>query len=230
MTGKPDKTAPSIPLPLATWSVKAAIAGGYLPAAAAFGVAAVGAHFTPGTAILMSASVFGASSQTAALTLLARHSPLIVIIAMVGLVNFRHIVYGFRLAPKTHRWNPWFRAIFAFGLSDEVFAAAALGPDSLLSGPSIRFALWAYGSWVAGTVAGALLGGVLTMIWLAILSFSLPSMFAGLVGSGNPRLHAAVAAAAGWIAVWIAILLGFPDIGLGAAAVAGWFVGSGDAR
>lgn len=198
------------------------VALGYLPASFAFGAAAAGVGFTTVEAGLLSAFVFSGANQVFLLAAVVAAMAPLAITALAVAASLRHLLYGFVLAPKVGGTYAQ-RLLFAFGLTDEVFAAAIARPADAVrpSGPwliALAFSVW--GAWLIGTLAGAELGDALNRTSEAAgaaMSFALPALFAALVlGSIRrevllPMLLAAAAAVA-------LILMGYPDLAIPAGA------------
>lgn len=157
----------------------------YLPVAFAFGLNATKLGFTPIESVFFSCIIYAGASQFVITALLAAGSSLWVAALTVMAMDVRHVLYGPSLRsrivqtlqkPKT--------AIWAFGLTDEVFAAATakLVRDNRRWSENwmIGIALCSWLSWVAGTVMGAFSGSGLLEGLPAVeaaLSFMLPALF-----------------------------------------------------
>lgn len=159
---------------------------GYFPIALSFGLLAVGHGLTPLQSLLVSAAVYAGASQFALVSLLAAGAAPLSVVGAVAAMNLRHLFYGPALLsrlPGDGRSLP--RFLLAFGLTDEVFALASarLGPlhgETWLLGVQAG----AYGAWLAGTVAGAVLAGWAGGDWpqvQAALGFVLPALFLALL-------------------------------------------------
>jgi 4-azaleucine resistance transporter AzlC len=157
---------------------------GYFPVAVMFGISTRSAGLSAWDALAMSLFIFAGASQFALIGMLASGVPFIgALVATAGL-NLRHLFYGPALVPLL-RLSSWRQALpIAFGLTDEVFAAALslLPQHQARERPALLFGLetGAYGSWVLGTLAGALgFQAAVRLIpaLLPVLSFALPSLF-----------------------------------------------------
>ncbi len=157
----------------------------YLPVAFAFGLNATKLGFTPLESLFFSCVIYAGASQFVITALLAAGSSLWVAALTVMAMDVRHVLYGpslrSRIAstlskPKT--------AVWAFGLTDEVFAAATAKlvrdnrrwSENWMIG--IAFSSWF--SWVLGTALGAWSGNGLLDGFPAVeaaLSFMLPALF-----------------------------------------------------
>ena len=111
----------------------------------------------------MSAIVFAGASQFIAITLLAAATALPVIVMTVFVVNLRQMLYSANLMHHVETWPQWLRAVLAFFLTDETFAAVT---DRLNRHPEqagLRWfyagsALFMYSFWQIATVLGYTLG------------------------------------------------------------------------
>ncbi|MGE6493813.1 AzlC family ABC transporter permease [Cupriavidus metallidurans] len=158
---------------------------GVMPFGLIYGVLAVNAGMPAWLACAMSAIVFGGASQMILTQLWAAGTPALVVAFTVAMVNLRHALYSATiaasLAPLPRRW----KALIAYLLTDEAFAAMTrrLGD----TGPRARyrhwfyfgagFALWA--SWQVSTLAGVLVGAQVPRDWP--LDFFLPLTFIGII-------------------------------------------------
>jgi len=111
----------------------------------------------------MSAIVFAGSSQFIALTLLASAAALPVIVMTVFIVNLRQMLYSANLMHHVEHWSQRWRAVLAFWLTDETFAAVTDRLNRHPGEPGLRWfylgsALFMYGFWQISSVLGYLLG------------------------------------------------------------------------
>jgi 4-azaleucine resistance transporter AzlC len=205
------------------------IAVGYVPVAISFGLAAVSADFSPWAAVLTSVLVYAGASQFIFITLIAGGSSAVSVVAIVLLMNLRHLFYGPALLGKlTSATRRYPTLVLAAGLTDEVFATSV---SRLEQQPAAEREAWylgvqagAYLAWVGGTAVGAFFGHgwIQNSPWLSqTLGFVLPALFLALllelwtIVPGYVVVGAAVATAAG--------LMVLPPYG---AIVAGMAVGA----
>lgn len=200
---------------------------GYTPIAIAFGMAAHEIGLSVQGTLLVSSIVFAGASQFVMISLWATSTPALVIILMTSLLNLRHVLYGPLIAPHLRQGSRWQRLLAAFGLTDEVFAAATGRMDTVPESDRMAWLLGletgAYSAWVSGTWLGATGSAALTTFLPAIapaLAFALPTLFLVLLLpllQGRVLVAAIVAAGVAGIGqFW-----GMPTIGLLAAAVLG---------
>ena len=187
---------------------------GYFPVAVSFGVAAVSADLAPWLAVLISVCIYAGASQFILLLLIAQHTEVLTMVLIVIAVNLRHLFYGPALlsqfSPVDSGPRPY--ALMAFGLTDEVFAAARARLTQLTLQPKaywyLGLQLGAYAAWVAGTAVGAYLASD----WLShhpilqqTLAFVLPALFFALLLDmleSVDSLLLAAAAGATWLATF----------------------------
>lgn len=198
------------------------IAIGYLPAAFAFGAAASGIGLGVGESGAVSALVFSGANQVFLLAAIPAGMAPVVIVALATAASLRHLLYGLVLAPRIGGSTRQ-RLLFAFGLTDEVFATALARPAGAPrpSGPwLIGLGLSAWAAWLTGTLAGAAMGEALRRSSAAAgeaMGFALPALFAALV-LGAARREVAVPMAAAAAAAVALILIGQPDLAIPAGA------------
>ena len=198
---------------------------GVAPFGVIYGVLALESGIPPAAAMAMSSVVFAGSSQFLLAQLAGLGAPGLVMVASVALVNLRHALYSASVAPSLSHLPRRWKAILAYLLTDEAYAAAIarLGREGenrhwFLLGAGLL--LWS--SWQVSTAAGILLGASLPRD--LPLDFALPLTFIAIV---VPMVRSRGALVAAVVAAAAALLCaGWPyQLGLLAAAVAGIVVG-----
>ncbi len=159
---------------------------GYVPVAMAYGIAANGVGLSFWETLLVSVFVYAGASQFFILAAIKLGTPLPGIVAMVSLLNARHLLYG----PLIARWLPpalHCRLQAAFLLTDEVFATAfhAMGqqPANAQFAWYMGLGLTAWLSWIGGTIIGLVAGSGLIAQFPQvdqILRFALVALFVSL--------------------------------------------------
>lgn len=195
---------------------------GVLPFGVVYGAAAVSAGLGPWQAQAMSAVLFAGSAQFLFAQLWSVGTPPILILGAVLLINLRHLLYSASVAPYLAATPRRWKALLAYWLTDEAYAAAI--PHLLAAppgqGPWILagsgFALWA--GWQGATAVGVFLGQFLPTH--LPLDFALTLTFIAIVVPMlRDRYQLAVALVAGGVAT---LLAGLPyKLGLFAGALAG---------
>jgi branched chain amino acid efflux pump len=202
---------------------------GVAPFGVIYGVVALQNGLSPAAALAMSSLVFAGSAQFLLAQLAGADAPALVMIGAVFLLNLRHALYSASVAPHLAHLPARWKALLAYLLTDEAYAAAI---TPLMTAADRRHAHWIlcgagvalWAGWQLSTLAGILLGAGLPAD--LPLDFALPLTFIAIVVpliSDRFRLLAALAAAA--LAV---VLAGLPyKTGLLGAAVLGIAIGYG---
>ena len=157
----------------------------YIPVAFAFGLNATKLGFTPLESLFFSCIIYAGASQFVITAMLAAGSSLWVAALTVMAMDVRHVLYGPSLRSRIQRaLRKKKTAVWAFGLTDEVFAAATakLVRDNRRWSENwmIGIALMSWASWVFGTLIGAYSGSGLLTGFPAVeaaLGFMLPALF-----------------------------------------------------
>jgi 4-azaleucine resistance transporter AzlC len=198
-----------------------------------FGVLAVAAGLSPLQAAVMSMLVFTGASQFAAVGVLAAGGGALAAAGPAVMLALRNAAYGISLAPilagRLRR-----RALAAQLVIDETTAVARAQPDAdtarrafLLTGVSV----WV--CWNAGTLAGALLGGVVGDPRSLGLDAMFPAAFLALLAPQLRRPGAPATAAAGVVIAAAALPFapaGVPVIAALAGVVPGILLAEGVRR
>lgn len=177
---------------------------GYLPVAFAFGLNAVKLGFTPLESLFISCIIYAGASQFVITALLSAGISLWVAALTVMAMDMRHLLYGptlrHRIVGKLSRGKT---ALWAFGLTDEVFSAAIakLTKDNRRWSEDwmIGIASCAWISWVIGTALGALCGNGPLDAYPAVeaaLSFMLPALFLSFLLAAFQRRQSMILASA----------------------------------
>lgn len=202
---------------------------GVVPFGLIYGVLAVNAGMPAWLACAMSAVVFGGASQMILTQLWSAGTPALVIAFTVAMVNLRHALYSATIAPSLAPLPRRWKALIAYLLTDEAFAAMTrrLGD----TGPRAKYRHWFYfgagfslwASWQISTLAGVLVGAQVPRDWP--LDFFLPLTFIAIVVPAL-RTRAQLAAALAGAALAVA-WTGWPHkLGLMSAACVGIAVGA----
>lgn len=201
---------------------------GIIPFSIITGVAAVNAGIPPLEAIGMSLIIYAGAAQLAAIELIGRTAPIVIIIITAVIINFRYIMYSASLAPHFRQFGMPTKWLSAYVLTEQAYAVSITEFQDTT--PSERSRKWFYLggallSWVVwqfGTIVGVVLGGNVP----AGLSFefAVPLTFMALLFSVlDDWPTEVVALVAGGTAVFFAPL---PyNLGLVAAAVVGIIIG-----
>lgn len=185
------------------------IAAGYVPIGFAYGVLARQGGLSLFNAVAMSVIVYAGSAQLIAVGLFAAAAPAISIIVTTFVVNLRHLLFSAALSPYLKDWRKGELAAFAYELTDESFAlhSAQFPVEVPPKTEVIALNATAQVSWVAGTLCGALVGGLFADVKPLALDYTLPAMFVALlVMQIRARLEVVVAIFSGLLAVGLTLL------------------------
>lgn len=160
---------------------------GNVPFGMIFGSLAVSQGLEPWVPIAMSLIIFAGSSQFVALGLFAAGAPIVVIVFTTFIVNLRHLLYSADYMKYVkHLPMPW-RAILAFGLTDETYAATK--PYFVNGKLDENTGHWAYlGSmlafytmWNVTTIIGVVAGELIPGMSEWGLEFAMVATFLGII-------------------------------------------------
>ncbi|CAG2127320.1 AzlC family ABC transporter permease [Cupriavidus plantarum] len=179
---------------------------GVAPFGLIYGVLAVNAGMPAWLACAMSATVFGGASQMILTQLWSAGTPALIVVFTVAMVNLRHALYSATMAPALSHLPRRWKALVAYLLTDEAFAAMTRRLTD--TGERMRnrhwfffgagFSLWS--CWQVSTLAGVLVGAQVPRDWP--LDFFLPLTFiAIIVPNLKHRAHLAAALVASALAV-----------------------------
>lgn len=154
------------------------IMAGYIVLGLGFGVLLQSKGYGAGWALVMSGLIYAGSMQYVAIDLLAGGASLISAAIMTLMVNARHLFYGISMLER-YKDNGAAKPYLIFALTDETYSVVCSGgvPEGV---DRKKYYFWVsllnqlY--WIAGGVAGALLGSVLPFDTTGI-DFSMTALF-----------------------------------------------------
>jgi len=202
---------------------------GAIPFGIIFGTLAESSGLSIWGAMAMSLFVYAGSSQFIAVGLLATGVGPVIIIGTTLVVNMRHLLYSTALVDKVKHLSQGWRALLAFGLTDESFAVVNA---RYLDGSDNSHAHWfflgsivaMYGNWQLCTWLGIGLGELFPDMTNWGLDFAMSVTFLGIVIPylRNKPMWLAVISAA----TFAMVLRDLPhQLGLVAAAISGICIG-----
>lgn len=189
----------------------------YFPISVTFGVLAAASGLSSLYTMLGSVWIYSGGAQFMLIGMVGYAAVPAAVITTILLVNLRHILYGATIGPYMKTWNEPLKWAAAFGLTDEVYAVVSSrlkSGERLMPAYYLTFAFAAYASWIAGTIVGIGLGGLVPSELSDILEFALPAMFIALLFGGEINLPTLASATTG---AALAITAGM--IGLGGAGI-----------
>ncbi len=157
------------------------IAIGYMPIALAFGLLAKNTGISLAHTVGMSLLVFAGASQFMALGLLALGTGAVEIVFSTFIVNIRHLLMSMSINEKAVPESKLRKLIYAFGITDEVFAVASTREGAVGSNYLYGISLMAYSSWVINSGIGYAAGSALPEAFQQGMSVALYAMFIGLL-------------------------------------------------
>lgn len=159
---------------------------GAAPFAIIFGTLAATAGLSFAATIGMSLFVFAGSAQFISISLIAGGTSWQIIVLTTFVVNLRHILYSTTMIPFYKNLNHLWKAVLAFGLTDETFAVAANRYYQKDGAPNKHYynlgsMIFMYTNWNLCTLIGLLAGKSFPQISEWGLDFAMPATFIGMV-------------------------------------------------
>lgn len=158
------------------------IALGYIAVSFAYGLFAAEGGLTPLTASILSLSNLTSAGQFAGTQLIFAGAPYIEIFVTVLLINLRYMLMALSLSQKLRPGIGAFgRAAIGYGVTDEVYAVAALQPGEPGLAYMAGLILLPVIGWTGGTLLGALAGTILPDTMRSALGIALYAMFVAII-------------------------------------------------
>jgi 4-azaleucine resistance transporter AzlC len=201
---------------------------GVFPFGMIYGVLAINAGISPAAAQSMSWLLFAGAAQFIATPLIHEAAPALVVVAIIAIVNLRHVLYSASLAPFVKKLPMRWKALLSYLMVDEAYAIMVahyndegVTPASHWYFLGAGLTLWA--TWQASTAVGIFLGATLPSN--LPLDFALPLTFIAIIMPAiKDRPSIAAALSAGTVAV-LAYDVRY-KLGLMLAALTGILVGA----
>jgi 4-azaleucine resistance transporter AzlC len=157
------------------------IAVGYMPAALAFGLLAKAGGLTLGETTAMSLLVYAGAAQYMALNLIAMGTGAVEMVLTTFIVNVRHLLMSASVSEKAEPSPAWQRAIYSFGITDEVFAVTTTREGKVPTAFIAVTGILAYSSWVLFSAIGHSAGAILPDMVQDSMGIALFAMFIALL-------------------------------------------------
>lgn len=157
------------------------IAIGYFPIALTFGLLAKTTGLSIYETVMMSIIVFAGASQYISLSLITLGTGIFEIILTTFIVNIRHLLMSASLNEKVEQERTVYKAIYAFGITDETFSVAATKEGTVSTGYIFGVISVSYASWVINSGIGHLVGASLPDTLQESMTVALYAMFIGLL-------------------------------------------------
>lgn len=224
-TGTGTGTAPGSglrPACLAALAMAAPIMAGYLVLGIPCGILAVSAGMNAWMTGLLSLCLYSGAGQFMISNMLLAGSPPAAIVASVGLISTRQMLYSASMSSYTGSKKGFLFCLFGLSLTDESFgvnyARFAVGTWDLRRATALN--LMCMASWALATVAGALLGEALS-VPTDLASFAMTSLFICLLVMQTTNRPALMAACLSALTVVGCKLAGLDSAAIVTGAVAG---------
>jgi len=155
---------------------------GYVPVSFTFGLVAVQMGFDPWVAVFISLTNLASAGQFAGIRMIAGGAPAIELAMTTLVVNIRYFLMSLSLTQKIDSKLPTYkRCIMAFGVTDEIFALAAMEKEDvsfpffggLMTCPIV--------GWTLGTVLGAFAAELMPPLVQACMGIALYCMFIAII-------------------------------------------------
>lgn len=159
------------------------IALGYMPIGFTFGLIATSSGIADFLVILISLTNFSATGQFAAVNLFGMGASIYEITITTFIINSRYALMSLSLAQKIHpSVSRKIRSLLAIGITDEVFAVAAVQKEKFLT-TNFLFALEivSLSGWVFGTAMGVFLSEYFPVDLRNAMGIALYGMFIAIL-------------------------------------------------
>ena len=167
-----------------------------------FGLLALGSGLSVAQALLMSATVYSGSAQTAAVGAMASGAGLAAVMTTVVLLNARYIMYGATLRPWLGQVSPTraYASLYLLGDGNWLLSVRAHDNGEMDAGYVFGSGLAMFLPWMLGTGLGGIAGQWIPSPQTLALDFLLVSfcaaMMVGMLDAKSNRVPALVAAVA----------------------------------
>lgn len=151
---------------------------GYIPVAMAFGVLARKAGLNTFETGLMSLLVYAGASQFLAIEMISKGITWVPIVIATFFINLRHLLMSSTISLYFKNTRLPILSLLSAQMTDESFAVAMSDTSKILNRPKYLFGLQMTSqlAWIAGSVGGALFGGLIDHKSYGI-PFALPALF-----------------------------------------------------
>lgn len=188
-----------------------------LPFGIVFGVVATEAGLNLSQTMGFSIFVIAGAAQFVAIQLMVENAPILIILATSLAVNLRMAMYSASLAPHLGPVSWWKRAVVAYFMVDQAYAASILKyEDSPQMSPRAKLAYYmgvitpVCPMWYVATYGGAVLGDVIPAD--LPIDFAVPITFLALV---VPMLRSAAHVVAAMVSITGVLVFSFVPFNLG---------------
>ena len=155
---------------------------GYFSVSFAFGMMAVASGLSPLMALCISMTNVTSAGQFAGIQVMAAGGSYIEMALTMLMINARYFLMSLSLSQKvSKRLSTIQRAFMSFIVTDEVFAVASVESGEIKGWYWVGLGLMPYLGWSSGTLAGAIISGVLPSSLQDALGIALYGMFIAII-------------------------------------------------
>lgn len=158
------------------------IGWGYVPVSFTFGLVAVQMGFDPWVAVFIALTNIASAGQFAGIRMIEGGAPAIELAITTLVVNIRYFLMSLSLTQKLDSKMPTYkRCILAFGVTDEIFALAAMEKEDVTFPFFSGLMTCPIVGWTMGTFLGAFAAGLMPPLIQACLGIALYCMFIAII-------------------------------------------------
>lgn len=155
---------------------------GYIPVSFTFGLVAVQMGFDPWVAVFISLTNLASAGQFAGIRMISGGAAAIELAMTIIVVNIRYFLMSLSLTQKIDSKMPiWKRCIMAFGVTDEIFALAAMEKKDVTFPFFTGLMTLPIVGWTLGTFLGAFAAGLMPPMVQACMGIALYCMFIAII-------------------------------------------------
>lgn len=155
---------------------------GYFSVSFAFGMIAVAGGLSPSLALLISMTNVTSAGQFAGIKVIQAYGGYVEMALTMLMINARYFLMSLSLSQKvSKKLSPLQRALMSFAVTDEIFAVASMEPGEVTGWFWAGLMTMPYMGWSGGTLAGALISGVLPPSLQDALGIALYGMFIAII-------------------------------------------------
>lgn len=157
------------------------IALGYLPVSFSFGMLAAAGGLPPFLAVLLSMTNLTSAGQFAGMNIIISGGTYIELAVSMLVINIRYMLMSLALSQKIEKMPLIKRMIISYGITDEIFAVAAMKPRKISFAYSMGLIIGPYIGWSLGTVLGAFISDLLPEFLASSMGITLYAMFIAII-------------------------------------------------
>ena len=155
---------------------------GYIPISFAFGMIGKESGLDLWAVVLISATNFTSASQLAGTAIIAASGGYLEIAITTFIINIRYILMSLSLSQKIEQKMPTLhRAIFSFGITDEIFALTSQHEGKISSGYFAGIIILPYISWTLSTFLGATAATLMPEYLCSAFGMAIYGMFLAII-------------------------------------------------